>query len=71
MVSEWLVILIVALVAFGPKRLPMLASHLYKAWMQLQACKQQLLQFWQKQWLEQQLLENQKRAEEADKAYED
>ncbi|WP_131782021.1 Sec-independent protein translocase subunit TatA/TatB [Legionella gresilensis] len=67
--SELLVIIIVALIAFGPNKLPMLAEHLGKFIRQLNSLKMQLTNFWQTQLNEQQLLENQKKAEQADLIY--
>lgn len=69
MSMELLVIFIVALIAFGPKKLPMLATHLGLLMSQLQQWKTQAQAFWQQQLNEYQLLENQRKAEEADKHY--
>ncbi|STX50020.1 sec-independent protein translocase protein TatB [Legionella busanensis] len=67
--SELLVIIIVALIAFGPNKLPMLAEHLGKFIRQLNSLKMQLTNFWQAQLKEQQLRENQQKAEQADTIY--
>jgi sec-independent protein translocase protein TatB len=66
---ELLVIFIVALIVFGPKKLPMLATHLGLLMRQLQQWKIQAQTFWQQQLNEYQLQENQRKAEEADKQY--
>ena len=67
--SEVLVIIIVALIAFGPKQLPMLAEHLGKLFRYFNHGKQQITTFWHTQIAQQQLRDNQKKAEEVDKAY--
>lgn len=64
--GELLVILIVAIIVFGPGKLPMLARHLGKLFHHVQHMKQQANRFWQDQLNEQQLLENQKKAEDAE-----
>ncbi len=69
--SELLLILVVALVVFGPKRLPMLAYHLGKLFARLHDYKEQLTAFWQQQVNEQMLEENIKKAKQADKLYQD
>lgn len=70
MSGELLVIFLVILIVFGPNKLPMLAEHLGKLFAHLTQLKQQLNQFWQNQLNEQQLLENQRKAEQADSLYE-
>lgn len=65
--SELLVILLVALIVFGPSKLPMLAEHLGKLLRQYTHYKQQVAEFWQQQLAEQALRENQKKAEKVDK----
>ena len=67
--SELLVIIIVALIVFGPNKLPMLAEHLGKFIRQLNSLKMQLTNLWQAQLNEQQLRENQQKAEKADSIY--
>lgn len=69
MSMELLVIFIVALIVFGPKKLPMLATHLGLLMRQVQQWKTQAQTFWQQQLNEYQLQENQRKAEEADKHY--
>ncbi|STX27565.1 TatB protein (twin arginine translocation) [Legionella beliardensis] len=69
--SELLIIIMVAIVAFGPNKLPMLAEHLGKLIRQLNHLRAQATQFWQTQLNEQQLRENQQKAEKADSLYKD
>lgn len=66
---ELLVIFIVALIVFGPKKLPMLATHLGLLFRQIHRWKAQATAFWQQQLNEHQLQENKRKAEEADKYY--
>lgn len=68
-VSELLVILIVTMVVFGPKKLPMAAHHLGKLVARFNYYKQQMATFWQQQLNEQQLRDNIKKAQEADDDY--
>ncbi len=68
--SQLLVIACIALVVFGPKKLPMLATHLGLCLKLLNKFKQQAQILWQQMLLEQQLEENKKKALEADKTYE-
>ena len=67
--GELLLIMLVACIVFGPNKLPMLARHLGLAIRQINRLRAQLNQFWQEQVSEQQLLENQQKAEEADVLY--
>ena len=69
--GELLIILVVALIVFGPDKLPMLAEHLGKLFRQFNKLKQQAASFWQTQLNEQQLRENQRKAEKADESYND
>lgn len=69
MSSELLLILIVALVVFGPKKLPMVAQHLGKLVARLNTYKQQFDVFWQQQLHQQQLQDNIRKAEKADSNY--
>ena len=69
--SELLLTFIVALIVFGPNKLPMLAQHLGRFLRQLDSFKQQANQFWQKQIDELQLEENKGKAEQADRVYEE
>ncbi len=66
---ELLVIFIVALLVFTPKQLPMLASHLAILVKKLQQLKTHAAVFWQQQLNQYQLLENQRKADEAERAY--
>lgn len=67
--AELLLILFVALIVFGPSKLPMLASHLGKLMRHFNLLKQQAYDFWQSHMNEEQLKENQRKAELADKVY--
>ncbi|WP_133140586.1 twin-arginine translocase TatA/TatE family subunit [Legionella genomosp. 1] len=67
--AELLVIAIVAVIVFGPGKLPMLAEHLGKLFRQLNHFRDQASQFWQQQMNEQQLKENERKAKEADSVY--
>jgi sec-independent protein translocase protein TatB len=67
--AELLLIFLVALIVFGPSKLPMLAQHLAKLIKRMDYMKQQLSAFWQSQIQEQQLQENIKKAEKADVLY--
>ncbi|MDP1604946.1 MAG: twin-arginine translocase TatA/TatE family subunit [Legionella sp.] len=67
--GELLVTGIVAIVVFGPSKLPMLAEHLGKLACRLNNLKQQASDFWQSTLNEQQLRENQRKADKADAHY--
>lgn len=67
--AELLLTLVVALLVFGPSKLPMLASHLAKLVRFMSECRLKLMVFWQSQLNEQQLLDNLKKAEKADEQY--
>ncbi|EHL32448.1 Sec-independent protein translocase subunit TatA/TatB [Legionella drancourtii] len=69
MSMELLLIFTVALVVFGPTKLPMLAAHLGLLVRKLQQLKTQANTFWQQQLNEYQLQENKRKAEEADQQY--
>lgn len=69
MSGEILVILIVALIVFGPKKLPMLATHLGLFIKKMNQLKAQATILWQQQLNEIQLHENQRKAKEAEKHY--
>ena len=58
-----------AIVVFGPSKLPMLAEHLGKLVRHLNRLKEQITNFWQNQLSEQQLKENTRKAEKADAVY--
>lgn len=66
---ELLLVFLVTFLAFGPKKLPMLADHLAKLLRLLMHFKAQVLQFWESKFEEITLLENEKKAREADKIY--
>ncbi|KTD17834.1 twin-arginine translocase TatA/TatE family subunit [Legionella jordanis] len=67
--AELLIIILVAIIVFGPNKLPMLAEHLGKLYKQFLHLKEQAMAFWQARWNEQQLRENLKKAEQADACY--
>lgn len=69
--GELLVILIVAIIAFGPGKLPMLAEHLGKLFRVINQLKQSAESFWQTLQKEQQLQENTRKAKKADDQYQD
>lgn len=69
--SELLLTLLVALIVFGPNKLPMLATHLGKLFRLIENLKKQTAVFWQQQLDEQQLLENRRKAEQVDRIYQD
>lgn len=67
--GELLLTLFVALIVFGPNKLPMLADHLGRLFRLLNRFRQQALNFWHNQMNEQQLIENTRKANEADVRY--
>ncbi len=69
--GELLLTLIVALIVFGPSKLPMLATHLGLLIRKINQIKEQATAFWQQQLNEHQLQENQRRAEQGDKQYQE
>lgn len=67
--GELLLTLLIALLVFGPTKLPMLANHLGQLFQKLHRVRQQLSQLWEKQLQEQQLDQNLKKAQMADAFY--
>lgn len=67
--GELLLTLLVALLVFGPDKLPMLAKHLGQFIRCLDRYKQQAHAIWQQQLNEQQLQENTRKAQKADAVY--
>ncbi|HHT0594402.1 TPA: Sec-independent protein translocase subunit TatA/TatB [Legionella anisa] len=67
--GELLVIFIITLIVFGPKKLPMLATHLGLLVRKLNQLKVQAAMLWQQQLNALQLQENQRKAKEADEQY--
>ena len=67
--SELLIVILVALVVFGPEKLPELAHNLGKLAAKGKQLKQQFNDQVQQHQLQFQLEENEKKAAEADKAY--
>lgn len=67
--SELLLTAIVALIVFGPKKLPMLAHHLGRLMVKYNHYRQTVLLFWQQQRLSHQLEDNIRKAEQADRRH--
>lgn len=67
--AELLVTLFVALIVFGPQKLPEVASRLGRVFFKLNRLKQQFSTAWQKQLDQEQLRENTRKAEKADLFY--
>lgn len=68
--GELFVILLVALVVFGPKKLPLLSQHLGLFLKKLKQQRSALLTWWDTQCKELNLQQNIKKAETADALYE-
>ena len=71
MMNEWLLIGLVALFAFGPKKLPLLATHLGAAFRFILRMKTFLAQSLQKEINQQLLQESEEKAKVADKLYQE
>jgi len=69
--GELIVIFMVALLVFDAKKLPVLAQHLGWVYQHIIRIKAQAMVFLNAQWNAVQLIENEKKAEIADKAYTD
>ncbi len=67
--AELLLIFFVAILAIGPKQLPMVAKHLGKAVRLFTHFKDQASQFWLEKVKEWQLIDSEEKAAEADKLY--
>jgi sec-independent protein translocase protein TatB len=67
--GELLLTFIVALIAFGPSKLPMLAAHLGLLIRKINQFKEHAISFLQQQINEYQLQENQRKAEQVDEQY--
>ena len=67
--GQLLLTMLVALLVFGPNKLPMLAHHLGRLIARLDHYKQQANSLWQAHLNEQSLQENQRKAREADALY--
>lgn len=67
--SELVLTTVIALIVFGPKKLPLLAQHVGLLLNQIQHYKQLLLQFWETQQQHLQLQQNIEKAKKADKKY--
>lgn len=69
MMSEILVILMVSLIVFGPKKLPMLATHLGLLVQFAQKSRSRIHALWDRFNQEEQLKINLRKADEADSLY--
>lgn len=69
--GELLLTFLIALLVFGPNKLPMLAGHLGKLFRLINRLKSQLNTLWQEQLNQQQLVENTRKAEQADALYDE
>lgn len=67
--GELILTFIVALIVFGPSKLPMLATHLGLLMRKINLIKEHVSSFWQQQLKEHQLQENQRKAEHVDEQY--
>lgn len=67
--GQLLLTMLIALLVFGPNKLPMLAQHLGRLVARLERYRQQAAALWQKQLNEQRLQENQRKALNADAKY--
>lgn len=67
--GELILTLVVALIVFGPSKLPMLATHLGQLFRKINQFKEQLSSLWLEQLNQIQLQENERKAEEGDKKY--
>lgn len=67
--AELLLTAAVALLVFGPKKLPMLATHLALVIRKIHQIRAQASALWQQQTAQLTLEDNLKKAEEADKKY--
>lgn len=68
--GELLLTLVVALIVFGPKKLPMLATHLGQLVRKINHFKEHGSLLWQQQLSQLDLQENTRKAKEADQYYE-
>lgn len=67
--GELFLTFLVALIVFGPNKLPMLAEHLGHLFRFFNQLKQQVTTFWETQQHENLLKKNTQKAEQADKIY--
>lgn len=67
--GELLLTFIVAVIVFGPSKLPMLATHLGMLMRKINQLKEHAASFWQQQLNEIQLQENKRKAETVDEEY--
>jgi sec-independent protein translocase protein TatB len=64
--GEVVLTLVVALLAFGRKQMPMVAHHMGQLFLRVHYYKRQIADLWQQQWNEHQLQENIKKARQAE-----
>lgn len=69
--GELLLTLLVALIVFGPSKLPMLATHLGQLIKKIHQIKTHATTIWHQQLQELQLQENKQKAKKADAQYEE
>lgn len=67
--GELLLTLLVALIVFGPSKMPMLASHLGSALRKIKQYKSHVELLWQQQLAQLQLQEKEQKAKRADEQY--
>jgi len=67
--GEWLVILVVALLVFGPRKLAHAAYHAGRVVNKLRTYQYAATQFWHKEMTEYDLLDRQRQAQAADEEY--
>lgn len=67
--GELFITFTVAVLAFGPKQLPLLAKHLSQAKAAMEQLRHHILQFWQAQINTLKFHENMQKAEDADQQY--
>jgi sec-independent protein translocase protein TatB len=67
--GELVLTFVVALIVFGPSKLPMLATHIGLLMRKINKIKEHSTAFWQQQLNEIQLQENQRKAELMDEQY--
>ena len=66
---ELLIICLVGLLVFGPKKMPMLARDLAKLWQFCSHLKQEFSKFWDEKLKELTLEDNENKAKKADEIY--
>lgn len=69
MILEWMLIVVVAVMVFGPKEIPQLAYNLGTLWRYLNKQKQALIQLCEQDLLKRTLQDNEQRAKLAEDRY--